>query len=881
MSKNKKRPNAAAPLNTPASEGAAAQWLLRLLQQAIVLLLAVLGFLFCLLTSYQLDLPVVKLVWSAIAFALLSLAVFSVRRRGLLALICLVCAGLWIALHASDLLQGFLLLIEQAITPLSLTMPDVMQQLLQSTDTESALLLMTQAAQVVLFFVSFLSGFFIVEQPSVPGLALSTLPLLLPAPFYLLSPGILPFFSLLAAHVMVFVFNNGKRANSAMRLGTYIPQNKRKAELNAQRTTQQVLSLLALPLLILAALLAGLILPMEGYERPQAIEDLQQKIFSLELGKDSLWKSNNGLTRGDLTSLSTIRFSGATALQVRVSEKRSLYLRDFAGALYAGNGWTSVSNSDFNNLANNVSGIAPQNLLANAASASGAQLSTFTLSVRNISATPLSIWTPPGLVTQASEIENAGYVQDTALAFASSANADAYTLQAIPVGMSLYSVSLPNSETGTDSLLNAYQATAGSAYGLSSANGDTAKTVSSAASTYIDYVFDTYATLPDATRTAAEQLCQTYGIQRVEENGALNLAATCQAIHQLLSERCAYAYAPQEIPADADFTTYFLEQSRSGYCVHFATAATVLLRSLGIPARYAEGYIVIQADYEKQPDDEGFINIEDTHAHAWVEVFDPAQLEWIPIEMTTNTTQSTQPTPDENGDEEGDPTPSLTEPTPTLTPEPTPEPTVEPTPEAADESPSADTTPDPATESESQSEITPTPAPTDDGTGDVTEPETESEDGTGSSTSSAVSPPLWPVLLLLVVAGVPLSAFVWRKYAHEKHLRQFSQKDSNAAVLAICRYALDMLRFAGAPPMLATQSPEGYAAAVLRVLPYLDRARLESLLLIAQRARFSGKACSRRERDEVIAYTRAVSTALPARLPRLKRLLFRWRFPGL
>ena len=345
MSKQTKRPSVPAKPISLAGENGAAQLALRFLQQAVVLLLAVLGFLFSLLSSYRLDLPVSNLVWTAIAFSLLSLAIFSVRRRGLAALLCLLAAGLWIVFHASDLLQGFILLIERAITPLSLLLPESLQQLLLPVEADQAMLLVTRAMQVILFFVAFLSSFFIIDQPSLPGLALSTLPLLVPAPFYLLSPDILPFFALLAAHLMVVVFNNGKRAASMIRAGIYIPQSKRKTDLNAQRTAQQTLSLLALPLILLAAILSGLILPEEGYQRPQAIEDLQQRIFSLDIGKEAFWKSNNGLTRGDLRNLSSIRFSGKTALQVRVSDSLSLYLRDFAGSYYSGDGWTNPSSA--------------------------------------------------------------------------------------------------------------------------------------------------------------------------------------------------------------------------------------------------------------------------------------------------------------------------------------------------------------------------------------------------------------------------------------------------------------------------------------------------------------------------------------------------------
>ncbi len=147
-----------------------------------MLLLTVLGFLFCLITSYELDLPTTTLVWTAIAFSLLFLAVFSVRKSGLFALVCLALAGVYGVLHAADLLQGILLLIERAITPLSLQLPESMQLLLKPTDMEEAQLLLTHAAQAIVFVVSFLS-LSSHQRTRVPGLALSTLPLLLPAPF--------------------------------------------------------------------------------------------------------------------------------------------------------------------------------------------------------------------------------------------------------------------------------------------------------------------------------------------------------------------------------------------------------------------------------------------------------------------------------------------------------------------------------------------------------------------------------------------------------------------------------------------------------------------------------------------------------------------------
>ncbi len=880
MSNAKQKPRSASALATP--ENSTAQIVLRLFQQLMVLLLAVLGFLFCLISTYDIDLPTVTLVWTAVAFSLLFLAVFSVKRSGLLALIVLLFAVAYGVFNATDLFQGVLRLVEHAISPLSLTLPAPLQLLLQPVEAEQLPALMTHAMQAILFLVSFLSAFFIISEPSVPGLALSTLPLLLPGPFYLLSPARLPFFMLFAAHMMVFAFNNAKRAQTTLRAGVYVPQSRRKANQQAQRAAQHTLSLLALPLIVFSAVLASLILPQKDYQRPEAIEDLQQKIFSLDVGKDAFWRSNDGLTRGSLTSLSSIRFSGSTALKVRVSQPLSLYLRDYAGTVYTEDGWQNFSTSEFSKLANDLD-IAPQNLLASAAAASGTLPESYTLSVQNVDATPLSLWAPPGLITRADQIPNAGYVQDTALAFQSTDSSAAYTLEAVPVSMSLYSVA--NAENG---FKKAYLKAAGSAAGLKNAEGSDAETVRDSAKTYINYVFDVYTTLPKDTQQAAEALLEQYDLHPIYEDGALNLAATCLSVRSLLAERCTYDYSPQQMPEGVDFSTWFLQEAQSGYCVHFATTATVLLRALGIPARYAEGYIVIQKDYEKTPDADGYIKIEDTHAHAWVEVFDPSILEWVPVEVTNSDQQSnTSSTPSASGEptlapedtaQENTPEPTAT---PTPTPEPTPEPTAEPQSDTQDEntSPEPETTPE-QTSGEASAEITPTPAPSDGGSLDGSATP-DGQDASEDGGSNGAKPPLWPVFALLAAVGIPLGAFGLRKFTHERLIRSFLQKDGNAAVLAVTRYARKMLRFAGAPAMQPLESPELYAYNIARQNPAVDRARLESLLLAAQKATFSGKTCSKKERDDAISFVQVLISVLPARMKRLKRLLFLWRFPAL
>ena len=864
-------------------------WLTRTLQQTEILLLAILGFLFCLTSSYHLDVPAGKLVWSALVFCALFLVVFSSRRRKLLLLVCLLATVLWTWRNAQSLSQGLLLLVDQALDPLGLRLPDVLQNVLQAYSAEEAGMLTLLALRALLFVVTLFSAYFIVRRPSTIGLAVSTLPLLLPAPFYLLAPGIAPFFCLAAALLMQYILNSASNMPSRI-LQTNLEEAPPalRRPLFDQKQAQQMLALFALPVIVLAALFSSWILPQDGYQRPESIEALQDKIFSLKFGEETSQKSNDGLTHGDFRVLSDIRFSGETAIQVRASKQQVYYLRDYAGATYTQHGWENVSSHVYEKYAENFLDIAPQNLLAAAAAASQSASETYSLSIKYVSAARTSMWTPCGLVTNADEIPGASFLQDTAMQYAAASGAD-YTIKALPCSTVLSTVDLGGADETAGALRSAYTAAAGSAVNLSGADDSPAQQTLSAAQAYIDYIFETYTALPDDTRLSAEQICNAEGLSLSFEGDALNLYDTCLDLHRYLTNQCAYSYSPPEIPSGADFAIYFLEQSRLGYCVHFASAATVLLRSLGIPARYAEGYIIVGSDYDKQPDDEGYIDIEDTHAHAWVEVFDPVQLEWIPVEMTASAIRSADATPNPEEENADTPAPSET-PSPEPTVAPTPEPTVTPEAEAS-ENPDASASPDdegtpeetPSAESgdtQDTARQTPTPAPGGEDPSETDSSATGGNDGdTGADEAATSRLSLWPLLIILGVAIAILGAFGWRTALQARRRRLFLQRDANAAILAICRYVLDMLRFAGCEPMQPSQLPEDYAYIAAKRLAWVDRDQLETLLELAQRARFSGKTASRQERGAAASFAAALAADLRTRLPRLRRWLFCWLYP--
>lgn len=93
-----------------------------------------------------------------------------------------------------------------------------------------------------------------------------------------------------------------------------------------------------------------------------------------------------------------------------------------------------------------------------------------------------------------------------------------------------------------------------------------------------------------------------------------------------------------------DFAQWFLMESDTGYCVHFATATTVLLRAAGIPARYVTGY-AIEMTAGKE------VKVYQNEAHAWVEYWTPND-GWQILDPTPSAEQGLLPEVTESDSEE-------------------------------------------------------------------------------------------------------------------------------------------------------------------------------------------------------------------------------------
>ena len=88
------------------------------------------------------------------------------------------------------------------------------------------------------------------------------------------------------------------------------------------------------------------------------------------------------------------------------------------------------------------------------------------------------------------------------------------------------------------------------------------------------------------------------------------------------------------LDAESDIVVSFLRDYKTGICQHFASAAVLLYRALGIPARYTIGYASDVSSYL-------WTDITADKAHAWVEVYVDG-VGWVQVEVTAGAQDKTE-----------------------------------------------------------------------------------------------------------------------------------------------------------------------------------------------------------------------------------------------
>lgn len=130
-----------------------------------------------------------------------------------------------------------------------------------------------------------------------------------------------------------------------------------------------------------------------------------------------------------------------------------------------------------------------------------------------------------------------------------------------------------------------------------------------------------YLQLPPSLPGRVKQLAQ-----EVAGNGSAYQKA--KRIQDYLRANYKYDLNAKPAPANRDVVDYFLFDSQTGFCSHFATAMAVMLRADGVPARVAVGYAMGIFDPRK-----GMYRVPESASHAWVEVFFPTY-GWVEFEPT-------------------------------------------------------------------------------------------------------------------------------------------------------------------------------------------------------------------------------------------------------
>ncbi len=816
------------------------------LMRLSIFVFALFGSLYCFLYCFQIPVEIEWIIGGLSAYILVFLILFSIKQWYWTTLvpICVVLFYAWNII--SDLRQGFMHVLNHIMR--QFTEHSMWDFPTFVTDSVSEQMQSWQSTLFILFlyfFIAFALGFFIIRRPSVWGVIGCTAPFLCAALYFVITPPLSAFFGLMAAYFMMYVYKSSAQTRLTL-LSKAKYKNKQSKIIRAQSTRfspQHITTLAMLPVLLASLLCASLILPSQEYKRPPAIDNLQQAMEKFDLVR-MLSGGYSGLGRGDLRNLGAIRAQGETVLKVKSSMDVPFYLRGYAGAVFTGSQWEEMPDIDYEEASTEFSNLIPQTMLADYLSffqgndSLSYEAPLQEISIQNIALGNSTFLIPNGLRTRIEELGKVWFIQDTAAATAGFGGIDDYVLQSYPIARTPGPVYFQGPvDESRDSLDYIYLDTSmiNGAFveenqGWTNERGITFDTFLSEQYAYRRYVYDTYTALPADVKDRADTLRSQYGLAPIFSYDTfgglyLNVEQICENLRSLLAQQCRYTLAPEIIPEEEDFVTYFLNESKEGYCVHFATAATVLLRSMGIPARYAEGFGISAADFEKSRDEDGYFPIDDSQAHAWVEVYDPYQMEWIPVEMTPGYTEEQgQSIPEEDNLENEDPA-------------------VSSEPDAESQS------------SQSSSSI----------------PETQNANRPGMSANWIFVAYAAGVIVLLVLATI-----LARKIALYNRRQKLTQKDTDAAVLAAYRWIQLMLHIAECDNPENLDTPESYSQKVCQKLPWLHEDQLTMVLRNVQKARFSGVPCTEEERRKVLHFGYQLADELSNHQTSIRRQLSRY-----
>lgn len=135
--------------------------------------------------------------------------------------------------------------------------------------------------------------------------------------------------------------------------------------------------------------------------------------------------------------------------------------------------------------------------------------------------------------------------------------------------------------------------------------------------------------------SSAEELTQLIRTATSEGRwkGQQNIDDITAWIRKYLNDNYEYSKENADAPDYTDELEYFLFDSRKGNSVNFASAAVMMYRMYGIPARYVVGYELPYSMFTAQPDGTYTAIAQGENSQAWAEIYEDG-IGWVPEDLT-------------------------------------------------------------------------------------------------------------------------------------------------------------------------------------------------------------------------------------------------------
>ena len=499
------------------------------------------------------------------------------------------------------------------------------------------------------------------------------------------------------------------------------------------------------------------------------------------------------LPEGDFRTYEETEKGAEAALIVTMETPEAMYLRGFTGSVFEDNQWKPLEKDLLVKNKNllywlNLNAFNPNAQFQTAASQ--LELPTNTVTVQNMGACSLYRYLPfslcGGEALVPENLNTEGVLSD---------GERVYTYSAISGGSEAITQVLQHLQQSNEKPVLLYR---------------------KAESGYRHFVSNFYLQIPEEAKQMLSQswdkTASSYG--SVE---SLNDQQAQECALRFLSETFPEEGIPEELELPLDIAR--------GSSYQYATVAVLTLRYFGIPARYAEGYLITE-QMASSVDPMETLTVDSSSARAWVEVYQDG-IGWIPMDLTPGLGEMIQENPDDSSGK-GD----SDEENPELDPE-----------EAEDEKPE--------------------------------DSETEVADPDGGSVVRVLLNLLTDLLkALLILAVIFLVLFLRRKYINSRKEKKFRDKDPKAAVAWIFADTINILEKLGFDPgngsMRQLTEPAGerfgeeYAG------------QLDEMITLNDRAMFSSRPMEEIHRESLLSFRNMTIEHINKQEKWYKRLWLKW-----